>query len=390
MRISYSRISTYQRCPHKYELAYVQRIPVERPGEMLLGVAVHGALKFMHDPKALQPPSREEVIEEFCRQWKAQEANVPDVQRKALFEYGVDMLCRHYERETSRETPRVTADVERFFSLPLEGGNSITGRIDRIDVLDDGSIQVLDYKTGRRMPAQSDIEGDLQLAIYGMAAQNTLYPNKTATTSLYYLHHGLTFTGTASADQMEEKTAEIMEVIDAIERGEFPPRVEPSCDRCEYRVHCKVFRPVSVSADEKADIEAMIKELAEVEASLGALRAERKHQDERKAALQRRILDWMERADTGSYEVDDLQARVDVSRRMIFPAEAVKDILEPLGLWERVSKVTVTKTAIDDLCRAGDISPAVRRQLFSVAETQEKAIIKLRRIGGEEPEEAGE
>jgi putative RecB family exonuclease len=389
MQISYTRINTYQRCPHKYQLAYVERIPVAKRGELLLGSAVHGALKFMHDPRPPQLPSQEEVIGEFCRLWREYQESLPEKEHAALFESGVDMLRRYHERESVCREPRFTASVERLFTLPLENSNRITGRIDRVDVLDNGIIEVLDYKTGRTMPTQVEVDNDLQLAIYQMAAENLLYPDKTVTTSLYYLRHGVTFTASFSPQQMEEKRAEIMEVIEKIAREEFSPRVGNQCDFCEYRAYCCIFRPVSVSEEERADIEAMIRELAEVENGLGTSRAEMKHYSGRKAELEAGILDWMKRAGTGFYAVGNLQALAGVSRRTTYPAEAVKEILQPLGLWEKVREEKVTKKAIDDLCRSGNLPPALKRQLLSLAEMVEKPIVKLRRLE-DETEEAEE
>jgi len=392
MRISYSQISSYQRCPHRYQLQYVQRLPVPKRGELLLGSIVHGALKFMHEPKGPRLPAEEEVIAEFCRLWKGEEENIPEGERTALFEDGVNMLRRHYERAVSRQEPRFTADVERFFSLPFGEGNAITGKIDRIDALGDGTIEVLDYKTGRRgMPVQGEVDRDLQLAIYRMAAQEMLYPDKTITTSLYYLHHGMTLTARFAPQQMEEVREEIREVVAGIERGDFSPRVEPWCDRCEYRAYCMVFRPVSVSVEEAADIEAMIRELAEVEDNLKLARAEAKGCEARYAELESAILQWLKEAGTGFYEAGNLQVLAKTkSLGTAFNIEAVKQILQPLGLWEKVCTVSVTKKAIEGLQRAGMISPAVAGQIWALGEKKEKPVIRLQRLGEEETGEAEE
>jgi len=387
MRISYSQITTYQRCPHRYALEYVQRVCVPKGGEVALGAAVHAALRFMHEPRSPRLPSLEEVTGEFCRIWQAEQEAVAEPERASLFEDGVDMLRRHYEREFSRQQPRYTADVERFFRVPFGEGHTLTGKIDRIDVLPEGTIEVLDYKTGRGMPTQGDVDRDLQLTIYKMAAQEALFPDKTITTSLYYLRHGVTFTASLGAKPMEEAKEEIREVISGIERGEFSPRVGAYCDRCEYRSHCAIFRPVSLSEQQRADIETLVKELAQVEDSLKASNSEGKRLGARKAELEAAILDWMENAGTGFYEVGNLRAIKEVSRRTSFPPESVRQILEPLGLWERVCRISVTKTAIESLCRSGNLSPRLKRELLSVAETQEKPIVKLRRLGEEEQEE---
>ena len=70
MRISYSRCSTYQRCPHQYKLQYIDRIPPPRAVELEFGSAVHAALKFMHDPSHIVVPSLDEVVNAFAKAWQ--------------------------------------------------------------------------------------------------------------------------------------------------------------------------------------------------------------------------------------------------------------------------------------------------------------------------------
>ena len=162
MKISYTQVTTYQRCPHKYQLAYVDRIPVPKTPNLHLGNVVHGALSFMHKPGNLALPAQEAIIAEFCRLWQAEQAEIPEDQRDSYFQQGVEMLQRHYAREQSHTDRRQTATVEQYFSIPFAQDDNIAGRIDRVDVLDNGVLEVLDYKTGRRMPAQTDVNADLQ------------------------------------------------------------------------------------------------------------------------------------------------------------------------------------------------------------------------------------
>lgn len=390
MRISYSHISTYQRCPHKYQLAYIDRIPVADPGVFVLGSAVHGTLRYMHQPGKRTLPPLESVISEFCRCWQGQQDQVAEAERESNFETGMEMLTQHYERETQRGDGRLTADVERSFDVPFTEKHRINGRIDRVDVLADGSLEVIDYKTGRRMPAQSDVDRDLQLMIYRMAVQDVLYPDKTVTTSLYFIRHGQMFTAHPSPRQLEEAQESIREVLDGIERSDFSPKVESSCDWCDFRNHCVVFRPITVPESEKASIDALITEMAEVERLYKTANAEAKQLSTRKGELETAILEWLRNAGAGSYQAGNIQVLQSTRRTTTFPPEQVKAILEPLGLWERVSKTTVSKMSIDSLAKTQNLSPAVLRELREVAEVTEKPVIKLRRLGADDSEEDDE
>src|SRR6185312_1974711 len=63
--------------------------------------------------------------------------------------------------------------VERTVSAPT-GSLVLSGRVDRIDERPDGTVVVVDYKTGRRRPSDAAARGSLALAVYAVAAGRTL------------------------------------------------------------------------------------------------------------------------------------------------------------------------------------------------------------------------
>lgn len=389
MRISYSRIDTYQRCPHKYELAYVQKVPVPEPGIFALGSAVHDALKFMHAPGRLELPSLEAVIEEYCRSFEARARTVGEEEKGRLFESGAAMLTRHYGKAGSQpDEGRVVGNVELDFALPFGNGHSVCGRIDRIDVLPDGSLEVIDYKTGRRMPSQLDVDKDLQLAIYRLASETLLYPGREVTASLYYVNHGVKISADRSPEVLERAKAEIAEAVAGIEREEFAPKVGNHCDYCEYRRSCSVFRPVEAAEEERLSIEEMIRDYDRVDRELAELRAEEKESKARLGELEGAILEWFEAHDTGFYEVGGTSVIRDIRTRTSYAVEKVKEALEPLGLWEGVVKESVTKAAIEQLLKDENLSSETRTRLREAMETESRPVIKLTRATGDDEEDA--
>ena len=57
--------------------------------------------------------------------------------------------------------------LEKAFKLKI-GDYTISGRIDRADKQSDGTLEIIDYKTGKARD-EKQVEKDLQLAIYALA-----------------------------------------------------------------------------------------------------------------------------------------------------------------------------------------------------------------------------
>src|SRR4030095_2659268 len=147
--------------------------------------------------------------------------------------------------------------LERLLEYPLEGEFEITGadgprrvqirsKADRIDLLADGTLRVIDYKLGRApKPGRA-----LQLPIYGACATQHLsgrhgrswtvsragyvaFKEKNAFVPLG--------TSTSLEQVLEEGERRLVAAVDAIERGDFPVRPEEPflCSRCGYAGVCR-------------------------------------------------------------------------------------------------------------------------------------------------------
>jgi RecB family exonuclease len=125
---------------------------------------------------------------------------------------------------------------------------AVRGKADRIDVLADGSLAVVDYKLGR-MP---DLRTSVQIAVYAHCARQALetadgrdHPIASAT----YLAFGddRRLEGPLSTGQdpaqiaVEARASEFAAAVDRIEAGEFPPRPKRpnECQWCGYAGVCR-------------------------------------------------------------------------------------------------------------------------------------------------------
>ncbi len=266
-----SHVERYLDCPFKYFAAYVLRLPEEREEQAWLTPQERG--QFVH-----------EIFCDFFTEWQRlghgaiTTANVADA--LALFERIADERLdrlpegdRALERTLLLGSAAAAGLAERAFAFEIEHGKEVVERLlefeltdtfafagadgprriqirskaDRIDLLHDGSLRIVDYKLGRA-PGR---DRALQLPIYGACAAQALDGR-----------HGRSWTVSRAgyvafrekqsfvplgknADELEKALIEgqnrLVAAVDGIEAGRFP--VQPPepflCNWCAYATVCR-------------------------------------------------------------------------------------------------------------------------------------------------------
>jgi len=156
------------------------------------------------------------------------------------------------------EAERPTAVVERLLEHRLDGEFTVItsagprtvalrGKADRIDLLDDGTFRLIDYKLGW----PPDRSRALQLPIYSICAEQALPPRVGRSWRLGEAVY-LAFKGPKRVVSLFSKPGDRVKVLadsqqrlsdtlDAIERGEFPPAPDDvyRCETCAYDSVCR-------------------------------------------------------------------------------------------------------------------------------------------------------
>jgi putative RecB family exonuclease len=374
VRISYSRISAYLTCPQLYRLQYVDRVSVPTAPALHFGAAIHSALDFMYAPRNLRTPSLEEVIESFVSAWRARADDIDEKHRQTYFDQGVAILTRHYHRHAERGGARTTAATEQFFNIPFDSSHTLAGRIDRVDVLPDERLEIIDYKTSRSMPPPREMERNTQLAIYRMAADH-LYPGRQVTTTLLYLLHDYEMQLTQSEDFLAEQRGQIRDVIARIEREDFDPNPGKYCDWCAYRAHCPLFRAPVEPADLDVDIRAALQEYV-------AAGESEKEAQERKRHAQSLIHSYLDQCDTETVAAGGYQAARRVYRRVkCWDVPRLREILQPLNLWDAVTQVS--SAAVKELLDSSELTADHRRAVEGAAEYTESHQLRVKSLAPE-------
>ncbi|MFA4831545.1 MAG: ATP-dependent DNA helicase, partial [Patescibacteria group bacterium] len=257
---SFSQIRSYQTCPYQYKLANILKIPVKGNAQFSFGQSMHSTLqKFYQRVKELnntsqgslfgapepvesqnsiKVPSLEELNAMYDDSW------IPDwyankKQRDDYYEEGKKILKIFYTAEDGKWT--IPLALEGWFKIKV-GDYLINGRIDRVDQLADGSLEIIDYKTGKAKEKLTADDKD-QLLIYQIAAQSLPeYKNigETGRLTFYYLNDSVKTSFIGEDKELEKIKEKIIKTINNIRTGEL--KATPSkfvCERCDFRDICE-------------------------------------------------------------------------------------------------------------------------------------------------------
>jgi len=241
--LSYSQIETFQTCPMHYKLRYIYKVPTPPSASASFGASIHATLKSFFESVAGGVKPTDKLIFKLLEDNWAKEGYISKKHEHDFFEKGKLYLAGFLKQGFDlKELPGV---MEQPFTVPVGKDLKIGGRIDRVDVFKDGTIEIVDYKTGATIPTQKDVDKNLQLSFYALAATKipTVPFGKTpdkVKLSLYFLDEQEKISTTRTAKQLEEATKEIFKVRDEIEKSDFKCSNHMFCQMgCEFSLFCK-------------------------------------------------------------------------------------------------------------------------------------------------------
>lgn len=262
MIFSHSRLKTFENCPRKFAFQYVEKPDIERRDsvEAFMGTAVHNTLENLYKSVMMERVPKWEETRDFyedfwAKNWRddilivRKEFSADDyrnVGRRCLQDYFV----AHFPFAEGR----VLALEERILvDLDGTGAYKLQGYIDRLQQQEDGTIEIHDYKTSRRLPSQEEINRERQLALYQIGIEERWPDTKAVTLIWHYMRSNRRLVSKRTSDSLEELKRETIELIDTvnqtIERADFPPHETMLCDWCEFYSICPAKGHIVATAE---------------------------------------------------------------------------------------------------------------------------------------------
>jgi DNA helicase-2/ATP-dependent DNA helicase PcrA len=234
LSLSASDLSLYLTCPLKYKFARVFGIPQEPTINQRFGILIHNVLERFHK----EPPENDEdglrlLTNLFETGWRRTGFGSTDDELQ-FRDRAREALRLYWERERVAEGEPVW--LEKKFDFKV-GEHHVRGRVDRVDRLPDGDYELIDYKTGERR-TEAELENDLQLALYRLAAREA-WEVEASTGSYYYVLDADKVAAPTKPDDAERVERTVLQVGEGVLGQDFEPRPSPSvCSWCDYRLIC--------------------------------------------------------------------------------------------------------------------------------------------------------
>ena len=234
LSLSASDLSLYLTCPLKYKFARVFGIPQEPTINQRFGILFHNVLERFHKEPPENPEEGLRVLNQlFEAGWRRTGFGSSDDELQ-FRDRAREALRLYWERE--RESEGEPVWLEKKFDFKV-GDHHVRGRVDRVDRLPDGDYELIDYKTGERK-SEEDLDSDLQLALYRMAAREA-WGIEASTGSYYYVLDAEKVPAPTRPDDAERVERTVLQVGEGILSQDFEPRPSPTvCSWCDYRLIC--------------------------------------------------------------------------------------------------------------------------------------------------------
>jgi DNA helicase-2/ATP-dependent DNA helicase PcrA len=244
---SFTQLESYEKCPYQYWFAHVLKLPIKTKWSMSFGRSLHSALQHWYEKMreekndaaqttlfAAVPPV-ESLLEILQSDWISEGYPSREFEdEKRVVAEGI--LRDYYAKHSSNWG--APAYLEQRFRVVI-GGETLTGSIDRLDILPSGDVEIIDYKTGSPKTAD-DLKFDTkrQLLIYLLAAERELHVKPTLLT-YYYLQNNEAATFTPKDKDLEKIENFVAETVAEIRTNNFTPNPSQfACGNCDFKDVC--------------------------------------------------------------------------------------------------------------------------------------------------------
>lgn len=250
--LSASAMNYYLNCPAKFYFEKVIKVPIKDGDFKYLdyGNAIHATLEWIYKNNDCYPDI-EKIKEVYIKNLNSRPFS-SQVEREAFEIRGLQNLEKFYPKMILTPFERVVS-IEEELEVFYEQWK-IKGTIDRVDVNDDGTYTIYDYKTGNGVNYKYDVKKGgkkenyyNQLMFYKLLYE-LKYPERVVSKAILLYPETQTCIGKSfTKDEMQMLKDNIKYVYENIQDLNFAPCVKDKsiCDECSYNQLCSLYKGIN-------------------------------------------------------------------------------------------------------------------------------------------------
>jgi putative RecB family exonuclease len=243
-----SKVTAFTNCPMAFRFSQIERLPEPPSPHAVKGTLVHAALEGLiwnHPPGARSAAA---AFAELERAWVEMQDDEEFVQLELAADEAESFLA---DARTLVENYLRLEDPDQVHAVGVElgvemhvDGMCLRGKIDRLDVAADGSLVVVDYKTGRA-PSERYERGSLVgVQTYALLCESAC-GRPPSEVRLLHLREPVAISSAATEQTIRGQRRRTAAVWSAITRAcdseDFRPHVGPLCNHCAFKPTCPAF-----------------------------------------------------------------------------------------------------------------------------------------------------
>jgi len=243
---SHSKLWLYESCPEFYKLKYLDKKvpPMQTAMPLFLGTVVHEALEWLYHQIKHREVQLDDLIEYFTEKWVAsfdENIKIDNGDETDNFNKGIRFLVDYYTKNKPFNQKVIAIEHKILFPLDSEGKYKIQGFIDRLDISEDGTYEVHDYKTNQSIKNKEQLDNDRQLALYDIGLRETFGKEIKVKLIWHFLNFNRDVTSERTKEQLDKLKENTLELIKKIENSEQWPACNGRyCDWCNYKKENKI------------------------------------------------------------------------------------------------------------------------------------------------------
>ncbi|HEX5324744.1 MAG TPA: PD-(D/E)XK nuclease family protein [Capsulimonadaceae bacterium] len=246
LRLSPTRIAAFMACRMLYKYEYIDKIGRfyhrARAGNSF-GATLHQALQDFHTAGGAQSEDAQALGERAIAVWRS--AGYADTNQEVRHQaLAVEILEKYHEVASERADRTRLFLAEKMIKYDM-GDFVLTGRIDRINEhLEDGALEIIDYKSGRDFVSEDDVREALAMSIYQLIAKRN-WPERRVFATIHALRGGVAASAELTTEELSEWEDALRDVGRQIIETDYeslrPAYLPDTCPACDFYPRCNRY-----------------------------------------------------------------------------------------------------------------------------------------------------